>query len=87
MIKICLQSVCLLSGQNINGSAGLHHPAVPEVDVRVLGSHHLVHRHRLRLTREVDLNTKRFFYSNWDSVYKVEGLPTPPHSSSTLSQL
>ena len=46
----------LLSGQNIDSSAGLDHSAVPEVNIRVLSGHRLLHRDRLRFTREVDLN-------------------------------
>ena len=59
MIKICLQSVCLLSGQNINGSAGLHHPAVPEVDIRVLRGDRLLLQDGLGFTRVVELRTEQ----------------------------
>ena len=54
MIKICL-----LSGQNIDGSAGLHDPAVPEVDIRVLRGDCLLQQHGLGFTRVVELRTEQ----------------------------
>ena len=53
----------LLSGQNIDSSAGLDHSAVPEVNIRVLRGHRLLHRDRLRFTREVDLNRNKLCFT------------------------
>ena len=57
----------LLSGQNINGSAGFHHPAVPEVDIRVLRGDRLLHLDGLGFTRVVDLKTESVLFSQPDT--------------------